>query len=169
MPLVESPVSCAGCGACCINLSIEAEGGDPPAEMVTERQGKRVMKQREDHACVALDPKTRHCTIYEWRPDICRQFGPEDEQCLDALNRLQQKVMNECEEELEAILRETAILVLKYGYAPFVRTVADGGPQDIQVFLRRRLHAPDVRSGQLAAAVTEFIGQVNSHTEELPE
>lgn len=39
------------------------------------------MDQRGDGACVALDPATRLCTIYEIRPLTCREFARGDTLC----------------------------------------------------------------------------------------
>lgn len=65
---------CEGCGRCC-RLFVELrEGDDPPAELTVEYQGIRAMDQHSDGTCVALDPLTRRCTIYERRPQTCRDF-----------------------------------------------------------------------------------------------
>jgi uncharacterized protein len=47
---------------------------DVPEELVVEHSGVRCLDQHGDGACVALDPATRLCTIYERRPQVCRQF-----------------------------------------------------------------------------------------------
>jgi len=66
--------ACAGCGRCC-HLVVELRSGDDvPEELVVEHEGVRCLDQRGDGACVALDPATRLCTIYERRPETCRQF-----------------------------------------------------------------------------------------------
>jgi Fe-S-cluster containining protein len=40
--------------------------------------GERVLRRRKDEllgeACKFLDPKTRGCTIYEGRPQVCRDY-----------------------------------------------------------------------------------------------
>jgi Fe-S-cluster containining protein len=46
-----------------------------PEDFVVEHSSVRCMDQRSDGACVALDPLTRHCTIYEVRPQVCRDFA----------------------------------------------------------------------------------------------
>jgi uncharacterized protein len=68
--------ACAGCGKCC-HLVVELAPGDDrvPAELVVEREGTWCMDQRGNGACVALDPVTRLCTIYELRPQVCRDFA----------------------------------------------------------------------------------------------
>lgn len=66
---------CAGCGACC-HLLVELVAGDEnvPENYVVEHSGVRCMDQHGDGACVALDPETRLCTIYDRRPQTCRTF-----------------------------------------------------------------------------------------------
>ena len=45
------------------------------------------MEQRGDGACVALDPVTKLCTIYETRPTVCREFDRGSELCVKVLER----------------------------------------------------------------------------------
>jgi len=45
-----------------------------PERFVVEYNGAFFMDQKSDGACVALDPVSRACTIYEDRPWTCRQF-----------------------------------------------------------------------------------------------
>ncbi|MCX8512155.1 MAG: YkgJ family cysteine cluster protein [Chthoniobacteraceae bacterium] len=72
---------CAGCGLCC-HLVVELREGDVvPDELVAEHSGVRCMDQRGDGACVALDAATRLCTIYEQRPQTCRDFNPGEALC----------------------------------------------------------------------------------------
>lgn len=71
---IEIP-ACAGCGQCC-HLSVELiEGVDKvPEEFAVERAGVRYMDQHANGACVALDAETLLCTLYEQRPQVCRDF-----------------------------------------------------------------------------------------------
>jgi Fe-S-cluster containining protein len=39
------------------------------------------MDQHSDGACVALDPSTQLCTIYETRPQTCRDFNRGESLC----------------------------------------------------------------------------------------
>jgi Fe-S-cluster containining protein len=75
LPLSDIP-PCAGCGKCC-HLLVELVPGvdDVPEELVVEHSGVRCMDQQGDGACVALDPETLLCTIYERRPQVCRDFA----------------------------------------------------------------------------------------------
>ena len=73
---------CAGCGACC-HLLVELVAGDEgvPEEFVVEHSGIRCMEQQGDGACMALDPETKLCTIYDRRPQTCRTFARGGELC----------------------------------------------------------------------------------------
>lgn len=48
------------------------------------REGDRVLRHKKDTiygtVCMNLDPVTRRCTIYEARPDVCRDY-PEINRC----------------------------------------------------------------------------------------
>jgi Fe-S-cluster containining protein len=73
--------ACAGCGRCC-HLVVELRPGDiVPEELVAVHAGARCMDQHSDGACVALDPATRLCTIYETRPQTCRDFNRGESLC----------------------------------------------------------------------------------------
>ncbi len=73
--------ACAGCGRCC-HLVVELRPGDIiPEELVAVHAGVRCMDQHSDGACVALDRATRLCTIYEDRPQTCRDFNRGEALC----------------------------------------------------------------------------------------
>lgn len=73
--------ACAGCGRCC-HWVVELRPGDVvPEEFVVDRNGARCLDQRSDGACVALDPKSMLCTIYETRPQTCRDFHRGESLC----------------------------------------------------------------------------------------
>ena len=78
--------ACAGCGRCC-HLTVELRPGDEavPAEYQIWHDGVACMDQRGDGACVALDPATFLCTIYELRPQTCRDFTRGTERCRQAV------------------------------------------------------------------------------------
>jgi Fe-S-cluster containining protein len=75
-----------GCARCC-HLVVELQAGDDrvPEEWVVEYEGVRFMDQRGDGACVALDPVSRRCTLYEDRPAVCRQFDRGSALCRSVL------------------------------------------------------------------------------------
>ncbi len=84
--LPEIPL-CAGCGRCC-HLVVELRAGDVvDAALTTEHEGVRCMDQRSDGACVALDAATLLCTIYETRPQTCRDFNRGEALCRTVLAR----------------------------------------------------------------------------------
>jgi Fe-S-cluster containining protein len=65
---------------------VELRAGDVvPVEFIVEHDGARCMDQHGDGACVALDPATRLCTIYDSRPQTCRDFNRGGELCLKIL------------------------------------------------------------------------------------
>ena len=80
---------CAGCARCC-HLVVELIAGvddDVPERFVVEHEGIRCMEQCGDGACIALDPVTRLCTIYERRPEMCRKLKRAESLCRMALVR----------------------------------------------------------------------------------
>lgn len=56
-------------------------GDHVPEAYVAEREGERFLDQRGDGACVALDPETKLCTIYDTRPQTCRDFNRGEPLC----------------------------------------------------------------------------------------
>jgi len=61
---------------------VELRAGDlVPEEFVVQHNGVRCMEQRGDGACVALDPVTQLCTLYETRPQTCREFNRGEDLC----------------------------------------------------------------------------------------
>lgn len=73
-PLPE--ITCANCRACCCQLEVMLMGEDSvPRHLTLEDEwGGEVMRRLEDGWCVALDRDTLLCTIYERRPDVCREY-----------------------------------------------------------------------------------------------
>lgn len=79
--------ACAGCGRCC-HLVVELRAGDlVPVEMIAVHADARCMDQHGDGACVALDRTTRLCTIYDARPQTCRDFNRGEVLCRKILTR----------------------------------------------------------------------------------
>jgi Fe-S-cluster containining protein len=86
MPL---PPTCHGCGRCCVrtgpHLDVYVGPGElVPWSMTEEVDGLRLMRRTADRSCVALDPRTRLCTIYDQRPWSCRELQRGDPDCLAA-------------------------------------------------------------------------------------
>jgi len=95
----EPPVDCHVCGACCREAyhSVTVSVRDPvvwkePALIV--REGHRFEIRREGERCAALkvgapDATPRYaCTIYDNRPNPCREFAAGGRHCLDARRRV---------------------------------------------------------------------------------
>ncbi len=82
-PASEEIPACAGCGKCCHLLVELTPGVDDgvPEDYVVEHSGVRCMDQQGDGACVALDTVTQLCTIYELRPQVCRDFRRGEALC----------------------------------------------------------------------------------------
>ncbi len=60
-----------------------------PDELTAQNEwGGWVMKRLDDGWCAALDRQTMLCTIYEYRPDICRDYQAGDYDCLEQRVRL---------------------------------------------------------------------------------
>ena len=77
---------CTACGKCC-HLLVELSPllDDVPEKFVVEHAGVRCMDQHGDGACVALDAATQLCTIYERRPQVCRDFNRGESLCRRAV------------------------------------------------------------------------------------
>jgi len=82
MPALSDDLpACASCGLCC-HLVVELRPGDDVLTgLIAVREGVRCMDQQADGACVALDPATRLCTIYDQRPQTCRDFQRGESLC----------------------------------------------------------------------------------------
>lgn len=87
----EQTVVCEGCGKCCCGLRVRVRPADPVPPYLTRfaptwpgsRVGVYFMQQQKGR-CVALDENNR-CSIYENRPQICRDFEAGCESCLELL------------------------------------------------------------------------------------
>lgn len=91
MSAAESPeITCATCRACCCRLEVMLIGdAGVPDELTAQNEwGGWVMKRLDDGWCAALDRQTMLCTIYEYRPDICRDYQAGDYDCLEQRVRL---------------------------------------------------------------------------------
>ncbi|MBA2479898.1 MAG: YkgJ family cysteine cluster protein [Planctomycetes bacterium] len=86
------PDNCAGCGRCCVRTSpdvdvlVQPDDG-VPAELTEVVDGLLWMRRRADQACVALDATSRLCTIYDVRPQGCRELQRGDPECIRACAR----------------------------------------------------------------------------------
>ena len=76
-------VHCSNCDAVCCRLTVVLlPGDDIPVHLTTVSDaGLDVMARDEEGWCVALDPATHRCSIYETRPHICRKFAMAGPYC----------------------------------------------------------------------------------------
>lgn len=58
-----------------------------PEELTALREGLLCMDQHGNGACVALDPGTKLCRIYDIRPTVCRLFTRGEALCRGILER----------------------------------------------------------------------------------
>lgn len=80
----ESEVSCTNCEACCCRLEVMliTDTGVPNHFIETDKWGGMIMARLEDGWCSALDRNTMLCTIYEKRPQVCRDFEMGEYACI---------------------------------------------------------------------------------------
>ncbi len=94
-----STYECDGCGACCGAYLIFASESDAAREprirdegrrladhLVTERWTYQLFPLPFHSSCGFLDADKR-CTIYETRPEVCREFAAGADPCQDARRR----------------------------------------------------------------------------------
>jgi hypothetical protein len=100
----EPPVDCATCGACCREAyhSVTVSVRDPVVwkqPQLVERHGHRFEIRRDGGRCAALVDRRNDaargpgarvftCSIYEDRPQACRDFAAGGRHCLDARRRV---------------------------------------------------------------------------------
>ena len=94
---------CKGCGKCCGEFflkdswfDVELHDDDRkriPEEFQEFRDGGDLLqpqpyywlKRKENGSCIFLNDETKLCTIYDNRPQICRDFNPSHPKCLEHL------------------------------------------------------------------------------------
>lgn len=94
--MAHPPANCLGCGVCChakSNTYVRVSGADwtrlgDAAERLAHFIGSRAYMRMEDGHCaalvVSLTPDGRpqhHCSIYERRPQICRDLARGSMEC----------------------------------------------------------------------------------------
>ena len=77
-------VSCDNCEACCCRLEVIllSDTGVPDHFIARDKWGAMSMARLEDGWCAALDRNTLRCTIYNRRPQICRDLAMGGDECL---------------------------------------------------------------------------------------
>ena len=80
----DPTVTCASCEACCCRLQVMllTDTGVPEHFIETDEWGAQTMAQLDDGWCEALDRNTMLCTIYELRPQVCREFAAGSYECM---------------------------------------------------------------------------------------
>ncbi|WP_083779911.1 YkgJ family cysteine cluster protein [Shewanella violacea] len=78
-------VTCSNCQACCCSseVMILSETGVPDQHIYVDMHGNESMLRLDDGWCSALDRDTLMCSIYEYRPWICREFDMGGSDCID--------------------------------------------------------------------------------------
>jgi uncharacterized protein len=79
------PITCATCEAlCCRQQVVLIDDPDVPEHFTDWSDwGGQVMRRLDDGWCAALDRNTMRCTIYEVRPQICRDYEMGGADCLE--------------------------------------------------------------------------------------
>ena len=77
-------VSCTTCHACCCRLEVLllTDTGVPETFIRVDEWGGRTMARLADGWCAALDRGSMACTIYDQRPQVCREFEVGSDECL---------------------------------------------------------------------------------------
>ena len=80
----QPAVSCSTCRANCCKLEVILMGDDdvPDKFIHIDRWGGHVMARLDDGWCAALNRDTMLCSIYERRPDVCREYALGGSDCL---------------------------------------------------------------------------------------
>ncbi len=82
--LPDTDVTCSKCDACCCRLEVMliSDTGVPEHFIEMDRWGGMIMKRLDDGWCSALDRNTLMCSIYEKRPQICRDLEMGEYECI---------------------------------------------------------------------------------------
>lgn len=83
-PKLKSNAQCNTCKASCCRLQVLLfdDPDVPPSMIASSDWGGQVMRREEDGWCTALDRNTLRCTIYEQRPQLCRDYAMGSEECV---------------------------------------------------------------------------------------
>ncbi|OOZ39331.1 zinc/iron-chelating domain-containing protein [Solemya pervernicosa gill symbiont] len=83
--MTTTEITCDSCDAACCRLQVILVDDNRVPETMTEQSswGGEVMLRRDDGWCTALDRTTMLCTIYDDRPQICRDFEMGSVECIN--------------------------------------------------------------------------------------
>ncbi|MDP5032465.1 MAG: YkgJ family cysteine cluster protein [Paraglaciecola sp.] len=81
--LPDPTITCQNCQACCCRLEVRllTDTGVPQYFITENAHHVEVMKRHADGWCAALDRNTLMCTIYAYRPLVCREFEMGSYEC----------------------------------------------------------------------------------------
>ena len=81
---LDSDVSCSNCVAICCRLEVLliTDTGVPYNFIEVDKWGGMTMARLDDGWCSALDRNTMSCSIYEKRPQICRDLVMGESECV---------------------------------------------------------------------------------------
>lgn len=80
----DNDVSCSKCVAICCRLEVMiiSDTGVPNNFIEFDKWGGMTMAHLDDGWCSALDRNTMSCSIYEKRPQICRDLVMGEDECV---------------------------------------------------------------------------------------
>ena len=83
--LAEADISCSTCQARCCRLEVMilTDTGVPDKHISVDKWGAETMLRLDDGWCSAVDRDTFMCSIYEYRPLICREFEMGSYECVE--------------------------------------------------------------------------------------
>lgn len=82
--IAEADISCSTCQARCCRLEVMilTDTGVPDKHISVDKWGAETMLRLDDGWCSAVDRDTFMCSIYEYRPLICREFEMGSYECV---------------------------------------------------------------------------------------
>jgi len=99
----EGPYDCQACGACCVEagsvILIQSDQGIPAHLLSRHKTGQMEVSKYMGGRCKALEGvigSCVSCSIYENRPQVCKQFEPGSPGCEEARSGASHK-MNQME------------------------------------------------------------------------
>ena len=85
MPDSNEHKDCGNCAARCCRFEVFliTDTGVPEEHILHDEYGTQTMLRMDDGWCSALNRKTMQCSIYQYRPWLCREFEMGSVECLD--------------------------------------------------------------------------------------
>ena len=78
-------MACETCGACCRGWLVKIRSSDSVPEQLHDGSTMKMKFENGSYSCIALGQDNR-CTIYNNRPQTCRDFQYESKECKAALD-----------------------------------------------------------------------------------